>query len=96
MPINQATLNSWYANVSNKERYIAQQERLEDEREEFFEERSIWLENLGCTGADVLTDEFGTEFILSDNESGTAGDDYQVDSVRVDLPPTLQMSNLNF
>lgn len=60
--------------------------------EEFWVERSIWLDSLGATELDVMEDDNGFDYIISENESGTPGDDYQIDSIKITLPFTLQRS----
>lgn len=64
-------------------------------REDAYEERETWLESLGCSGADVLVDEEGDEFVMTESESGNPGDDYQFSSRKVVLPTALQSYNIN-
>lgn len=72
---------------------------LEMDRQELiertYEQRLSWLEEHSASSYDVLTDELGDEYIISENESGTPGDSYQFDTRRVYLPVHLQKENIN-
>lgn len=54
-------------------------------------EREQWLLDMCVTENDVIQDEDGREFIITENENGTAGDDdYQVENKKVFLPESIQ------